>query len=59
VASAEALQQGLEIYQGTVVAVTHDRWFARSFDRFLVFGADASVYESPDPAWAATQVGRH
>ena len=29
-ASAEALQQGLESYQGTVVAVTHDRWFARS-----------------------------
>ena len=58
VASAEALQQGLETYQGTVVAVTHDRWFARSFDRFLVFGADASVYESPDPVWDATQVGR-
>ena len=57
-ASAEALQEGLEIYQGTVVAVTHDRWFARSFDRFLVFGADASVYESPDPVWDATPVGR-
>ena len=26
-ASAEALQQGLESYQGTVLAVTHDRWF--------------------------------
>src|SRR5690348_3185565 len=24
--SAEALQQGLEAYQGTVLAVTHDRW---------------------------------
>ena len=51
-----ALQEGLEIYRGTVVAVTHDRWFARSFDRFLVFGADVSVYESPDPVWDETQV---
>ena len=39
-ASAEALQDGLEPYPGTVLAVTHDRWFARSFDRFLVFGGD-------------------
>ena len=46
-ASAEALQEGLESYQGTVLAVTHDRWFARSFDRFLVFGADGDVYEAP------------
>ena len=46
-ASAEALQEGLEAYEGTVLAVTHDRWFARSFDRFLVFGADGSVFESP------------
>jgi ATPase subunit of ABC transporter with duplicated ATPase domains len=45
-ASAEALQAGLEAYEGTVVAVTHDRWFAKSFDRFLVFGADGSVSES-------------
>ena len=37
-ASAEALQDGLEFYEGTVLAVTHDRWFAKSFDRFLVFG---------------------
>jgi ATPase subunit of ABC transporter with duplicated ATPase domains len=49
--SADALQRGLEAYQGTVLAVTHDRWFARSFDRFLVFGADGTVRESPDPVW--------
>jgi hypothetical protein len=30
------------------VAVTHDRWFARSFDRFLVFGAGGVVYESDE-----------
>ncbi|HEX2312656.1 MAG TPA: ATP-binding cassette domain-containing protein [Thermomonospora sp.] len=57
-ASAEALQEGLEAYQGTVLAVTHDRWFARSFDRHLVFGADGSVYESPTPVWTETRVVR-
>jgi ATPase subunit of ABC transporter with duplicated ATPase domains len=50
-ASAEALQEGLEPYQGTVLAVTHDRWFARSFDRFLVFGADGNVAECDSPVW--------
>ena len=37
--SAEALETGLAAFEGTVLAVTHDRWFARGFDRFLVFGA--------------------
>ena len=49
--SAEALQEGLESYQGTVLAVTHDRWFARSFDRFLVFRADGNVQECDSPVW--------
>lgn len=57
-ASAEALQEGLESYAGTVVAVTHDRWFARSFDRHLIFGADGSVYESAEPVWDETRVAR-
>ena len=57
-ASAEALQSGLESYEGTVMAVTHDRWFARSFDRFLGFGADGNVYESDGPVWDATRVTR-
>ena len=57
-ASAEALQEGLESYEGTVLAVTHDRWFARSFDRFLVFGADGSVYESAEPVWDEARVAR-
>ena len=38
--SAEALEEALETFDGTVIAVTHDRWFARGFDRFMVFGAD-------------------
>ena len=57
-ASAEALQEGLESYAGTVLAVTHDRWFAKSFDRFLVFGAGGEVYEAPGPVWDETRVDR-
>ena len=57
-ASAEALQEGLEAYEGTVLAVTHDRWFAKSFDRFLVFGADGGVYEAASPVWDETRVQR-
>lgn len=51
VESAEALEEGLAAYEGTVLAVTHDRWFARSFDRFVVFGADGRVYESAEPVF--------
>lgn len=50
-ASAEALQSGLDQYQGTVLAVTHDRWFARSFGRFLLLRADGEVAETPEPVW--------
>jgi ATPase subunit of ABC transporter with duplicated ATPase domains len=57
-ASAEALQEGLESYAGTVLAVSHDRWFARSFDRFLVFGASGDVYEADGPVWDETRVDR-
>jgi ATPase subunit of ABC transporter with duplicated ATPase domains len=56
--SAEALQAGLEAYEGTVLAVTHDRWFARTFDRFLVFGADGVVRETPEPVWDESRVRR-
>ncbi len=58
VQSAEALEDGLEAFAGTVVAVTHDRWFARGFDRFLVYGADGSVYESDGPVWDEGRVAR-
>jgi ATPase subunit of ABC transporter with duplicated ATPase domains len=50
-ASAEALEEGLASFEGTVVAVTHDRWFARGFDRFVVFGSDGTVQEVPEPVW--------
>jgi len=58
VESAEALEEGLDAFDGTVLAVTHDRWFARGFDRFLVFGADGSVYESDEPVWDEGRVQR-
>ncbi|EGD42001.1 putative ABC transporter, ATP-binding protein [Nocardioidaceae bacterium Broad-1] len=58
VQSAEALEAGLEAFEGTVIAVTHDRWFARGFDRFLVYGANGDVYESPEPVWDETRVER-
>jgi ATPase subunit of ABC transporter with duplicated ATPase domains len=56
--SAEALEEGLAAFDGTVLAVTHDRWFARGFDRYLVFGEDGSVYESAEPVWDEGRVQR-
>ncbi|MFE5482140.1 ABC-F family ATP-binding cassette domain-containing protein [Streptomyces sp. NPDC056527] len=56
--SAEALQDGLESYDGTVLAVTHDRWFAKTFDRYLVFGSDGVVRETPEPVWDERRVDR-
>ena len=56
--SAEALQQALKAFEGTVLAVTHDRWFTRDFDRFLIFGSDGEVYESDEPVWDETRVTR-
>ena len=50
-ASAESLESALDQYEGTVLTVTHDRWFTRGFNRFLVFGADGRVYESPQPVF--------
>jgi len=55
-ASAEALESALGTFEGTVIVVTHDRWFARSLDRFVVFGADGRVYESDDPVWDEARV---
>jgi ATPase subunit of ABC transporter with duplicated ATPase domains len=58
VVSAEALEEALAGFDGTVLAVTHDRWFARSFDRFLVFGADGRVYETAEPVFDEARVQR-
>ncbi|MGD8169141.1 ATP-binding cassette domain-containing protein [Herbiconiux sp. P16] len=56
--SAEALEEALAEFEGTVIAVTHDRWFARGFDRHLVFGASGEVYEAAEPVWTESRVRR-
>ena len=52
--SAEALEHGLAQFNGTVISVTHDRWFLRGFDRYVVFGDDCAVSDHAElPAtWA-------
>jgi len=52
VASADALEDALEHYEGTVIAVTHDRWFMRLMDRFLSFDDDGSVRELLESPYA-------
>ncbi len=56
--SAEALEDALSRFDGTVLAVTHDRWFARGFDRFLVFREDGEVAETEAPVWDEGRVAR-
>ncbi|WGI35749.1 hypothetical protein QDT91_14050 [Mycolicibacterium aubagnense] len=38
--------------------MTHDRWFARDFDRFWIFQEDGEVVESPVPVWDEGRVVR-
>ena len=56
--SAEALEKALDAFEGTVLAVTHDRWFAKSFDRFVIFGEDSTVRESDEPVWEVVRAKR-
>jgi ATPase subunit of ABC transporter with duplicated ATPase domains len=58
VLSAEALEDALESFDGTVLAVTHDRWFARTFDRFLIFDGDGVIRESAEAVFDSTRVIR-
>ncbi len=61
--SSEALERALDAFQGTVVAVSHDRTFLRTMDRYLMVLHDGSVLAYPsydaalegllDPARAA------
>ena len=46
--SCEALEQALEGFEGTVVAVSHDRAFLRRLDRFLMVLHDGTVLGLPD-----------
>ncbi|MFD9171241.1 ABC-F family ATP-binding cassette domain-containing protein [Streptomyces diastaticus] len=49
--SAEALETALQRFEGTVLAVTHDRWFARTFDRYVILEDDGRVREANEPYW--------
>jgi ATPase subunit of ABC transporter with duplicated ATPase domains len=46
--SSEALERALDSFEGTVVAVSHDRTFLAKFDRFIMINDDGDVYALPD-----------
>ena len=46
--SSEALEHALDGFEGTVVAVSHDRAFLRRMDRFLLLAHDGTVFGLPD-----------
>ena len=50
--SSEALESALDSFEGTVVAVSHDRTFLRRLDRFLLVSLDGAVAVLPDAARA-------
>ena len=50
--SCEALEQALDGFDGTVVAISHDRAFLRRLDRFLMVLLDGTVIGLPDPGLA-------
>jgi ATPase subunit of ABC transporter with duplicated ATPase domains len=45
--SSEALEKALETFEGTVVAISHDRVFLRTMDRFLMALHDGSLLSLP------------
>ncbi len=46
--SSEALELALDGFQGTVIAVSHDRTFLARLDRFVMINDDGEVYSLPD-----------
>ncbi len=46
--SSEALEKALDSFQGTVVAVSHDRTFLATLDRFIMINDDGEVFSLPD-----------
>jgi ATPase subunit of ABC transporter with duplicated ATPase domains len=55
--SSEALEEALDGFEGTVVAVSHDRAFLRRLDRFLLVEHDGSVTGVPDYERALAALG--
>jgi len=52
--SSEALEQALDGFVGTVVAVSHDRTFLDGLDRFVMINDDGAVWALPDFEHAMT-----
>ena len=46
--SSEALERAIDGFEGTVIAVSHDRTFLAQFDRFIMITDDGEVYALPD-----------
>jgi ATPase subunit of ABC transporter with duplicated ATPase domains len=46
--SSEALERALDGFEGTVLAVSHDRTFLARFERFVMITDDGDVWELPD-----------
>ena len=46
--SSEALEKALDGFEGTVIAVSHDRTFLAQLDRFIMITDDGEVYALPD-----------
>lgn len=46
--SSEALEKALDGFQGTVLAVSHDRTFLETLDRFVMITDDGDVFAIPD-----------
>jgi ATPase subunit of ABC transporter with duplicated ATPase domains len=57
VAAADALEDALLRYRGTVLAVTHDRWLMRLMDRLLSFEEGGEVRELLESPYAAELAG--
>ena len=49
ITSSEALEAALDVFDGTVLTVTHDRWFVQNFDRFFLLDKEGNVKEVQEP----------
>jgi len=46
--SSEALEKSLDGFEGTMIAVSHDRTFLAQFDRCIMFTDAGKVHALPD-----------
>jgi ATPase subunit of ABC transporter with duplicated ATPase domains len=51
ITSSESLEAALDAFDGTVLTVTHDRWFVQNFDRFFLLDQEGNVKEVQEPVW--------